>query len=98
MTTPRRSSTPTPATPRPALTTGCNDWESGLDVVVEGRAVQVTDDALLERLAEAWTRKSDGQWRYRVYGGAFHHEDGGEAFVFSWLRAPRSSVDRAAVS
>jgi nitroimidazol reductase NimA-like FMN-containing flavoprotein (pyridoxamine 5'-phosphate oxidase superfamily) len=69
--------------PNVILTTGCNDWESGLDVVVEGKAVQVTDDALLERLAEAWTRKWDGQWRYRVYGGAFHHEDGGEAFVFS---------------
>ena len=58
--------------PNVILTTGCNDWQSGLDVVVEGRAVRVTDDALLERLAEAWTRKWDGQWRYRVYSGAFH--------------------------
>jgi general stress protein 26 len=69
--------------PNVILTTGCNDWESGLDVVVEGKAVRVMDDALLERLAEAWTRKWDGQWRYRAYGGAFRHEDGGEAFVFS---------------
>jgi len=27
------------------LTTGCNGWERGLDVVVEGEAVQVTDEA-----------------------------------------------------
>src|ERR1700684_2390966 len=29
--------------PRVALTTGANDWQSGLDGVVEGEAVRVTD-------------------------------------------------------
>ena len=29
------------------LTTGCNQWEGGLDVVVEGEALQVTDEDLL---------------------------------------------------
>src|SRR5213075_1078672 len=33
------------------LTTGCNEWERGLDVVVEGEAVQVMDESVLERLA-----------------------------------------------
>jgi hypothetical protein len=28
------------------LTTGCSRWDGGLDVVVEGAAVQVTDDAV----------------------------------------------------
>ena len=36
------------------LTTGCNEWEQGLDVVVEGEAVQIVDESTLERLAEAW--------------------------------------------
>jgi hypothetical protein len=33
--------------PHVILTTGCNQWDRGLDVVVEGDAVQVTDDAVL---------------------------------------------------
>jgi general stress protein 26 len=65
------------------LATGCNEWDRGLDVVVEGDAVRVTDDATLVRLAEAWTKKWDGQWQYKAFDGAFHHEDGGEALVFA---------------
>jgi hypothetical protein len=42
--------------PHVILTTGCNRWDGGLDVVVEGDTIQVTDDAQLERSAEAWTR------------------------------------------
>jgi nitroimidazol reductase NimA-like FMN-containing flavoprotein (pyridoxamine 5'-phosphate oxidase superfamily) len=30
--------------PRVMLTTGCNHWDRGLDVVVEGEAVRVTND------------------------------------------------------
>src|SRR5580704_3772862 len=37
--------------PHVALTTGANEWESGLDVVVEGEATLVTDPQQLERLA-----------------------------------------------
>jgi hypothetical protein len=33
------------------LTTGCNRWNEGLDVVVEGEAVRVTDEEMLKRLA-----------------------------------------------
>ena len=43
------------------LTTGCNDWQGGLDVVVEGEAVCVTDHERLALLADAWARKWDGQ-------------------------------------
>ena len=67
--------------PNVILTTGCNTWDEGLDVVVEGAVVQVEDDELLTRLADAWTRKWDGQWRYEVRDGRFHH-GGGEAIVF----------------
>jgi nitroimidazol reductase NimA-like FMN-containing flavoprotein (pyridoxamine 5'-phosphate oxidase superfamily) len=69
--------------PHVILTTGCNQWNTGLDVVVEGDAVQLTDNDTLERLAKAWTRKWDGQWQYELRDGAFHHEDGGAAIVFS---------------
>jgi nitroimidazol reductase NimA-like FMN-containing flavoprotein (pyridoxamine 5'-phosphate oxidase superfamily) len=69
--------------PHVVLTTGCNLWDRGLDVVVEGDAVQVTDDAVLQRLAEAWTTKWDGRWRYQARDGALHHEGGGAALVFS---------------
>jgi general stress protein 26 len=65
------------------LTTGCNEWDRGLDIVVEGEAVQVTDDDALERLAEAWATKWDGRWHYQVHEGGFQHEDGGTALVFS---------------
>ena len=48
--------------PHVILTTGCDHWDAGLDVVVEGDAVQVTDDHMLERLASAWATKWDGRW------------------------------------
>jgi general stress protein 26 len=54
------------------LSTGCNDWDQGLDVVVEGDAVQVTDDDTLTRLAEAWQAKWDGRWQYQVRDGFFY--------------------------
>jgi hypothetical protein len=62
--------------PHVVLTTGCNTWQSGIDVVVEGDAVSVTDEQVLQGLAEAWSRKWDGQWEYVVGDGAFHHRVG----------------------
>src|SRR3954466_3902937 len=70
------------ANPRVALTTGANDWQGGLDVVVEGEAVRVTDRQLLERLAAAWAQKWDGQWEYEVTEDGFAH-DVGTALVFA---------------
>jgi nitroimidazol reductase NimA-like FMN-containing flavoprotein (pyridoxamine 5'-phosphate oxidase superfamily) len=69
--------------PHVVLTTGCNRWEQGLDVVVEGVAVPVTDDRVLERLAEAWAKKWDGRWQWVVRDSAFRHDDGEAALVFS---------------
>jgi hypothetical protein len=37
--------------PRVALTTRCNLWKEGLDLVVEGTAVRITDASRLHRLA-----------------------------------------------
>jgi general stress protein 26 len=64
------------------LTTGCNRWDFGLDVVVEGDAVRQTDNETLERLAAAWATKWHGQWRFEVRDGCFHQEQGA-ALVFS---------------
>jgi hypothetical protein len=69
--------------PHVILTTGCNQWDTGLDVVVEGDAVPLTEDGPLLRLATAWGTKWDGRWRYEVRDGAFHAEGGGVAPVFS---------------
>jgi nitroimidazol reductase NimA-like FMN-containing flavoprotein (pyridoxamine 5'-phosphate oxidase superfamily) len=73
--------------PHVALTTGTNRWKEGLDVVVEGGAVQVTDESRLRTLADLWRSKYHGDWDFTVADGAFHHEDGGSAVVFEVLPA-----------
>ena len=55
--------------PHVVLTTGSNEWDRGLDVVLEGEAVRVTDDATLRRLADAWGATWDGRWQYEVRDG-----------------------------
>jgi general stress protein 26 len=64
------------------LVTGCNEWQRGVDIVVEGDAVEVTDNELLSRLAQAWKTKWDGFWQFEPRDGAFHH-DGITSLVFS---------------
>ena len=65
------------------LSTGCNQWDTGLDVVVEGTARRVSDAATLERLTHVWRSKWDGRWHFEVDGDAFRHEgDEGRALVF----------------
>lgn len=72
------------ANPHVVLTTECNSWDLGLDVVVEGDAVQVTDDAVLSRVTGALAAKWDGRWQYTARDGCFRGLDGGgEAMVFS---------------
>ena len=58
--------------PHVVLTTGCNHWDHGLDVMVEGEARRVTDRATLERLAAAWATKWDGTWQFDVADDGFH--------------------------
>jgi nitroimidazol reductase NimA-like FMN-containing flavoprotein (pyridoxamine 5'-phosphate oxidase superfamily) len=69
------------------LTTGHNDYQQGLDVVIEGEAVRVVSRDELDRAAEAWTHKWDGGWEYAVGDGCFHHRDGenvleGDIYVY----------------
>ena len=70
------------AEPRCALTTGTGVLHGGMDLVVEGVATVVRDDATLRQLADAWLAKYGEDWRFTVRDGAFHHE-GGEALVFA---------------
>jgi nitroimidazol reductase NimA-like FMN-containing flavoprotein (pyridoxamine 5'-phosphate oxidase superfamily) len=64
------------------LTTGCNAIDEGLDVVVEGEAMRIDDDARLCQLADAYVAKYGEGWRFDVRDGAFVHE-GGTAIVFA---------------
>jgi general stress protein 26 len=57
------------ANPHCILTTGCNEFRKGLDVVVEGKAVRVTDTQMLERLAAMWMSKLG--WPFDVIDGGF---------------------------
>lgn len=57
--------------PKVALTTGNNTWAAGLDVVVEGAAVQVTDNAELQRIADAIEAKYGSVWHFDVGDGVF---------------------------
>lgn len=68
--------------PNVVLTTGCNTWEQGLDVMVEGQARRVTDRPTLERLAAAWRTKWDGSWQYEVTDEGFQ-QDNGLVLVFA---------------
>jgi nitroimidazol reductase NimA-like FMN-containing flavoprotein (pyridoxamine 5'-phosphate oxidase superfamily) len=66
------------ANPNVMITTGCNHWDRGVDVIVEGVAARVTDHQTLERLAAAWARKWDGSWRFGVRDGEFRDLSSGD--------------------
>lgn len=68
--------------PHVTVTTGCNSWDHGLDVVVEGEAARETGNDVLAQLARAWAAKWDGRWHFEARDGAFHSPRGGEALVF----------------
>ncbi|MGF1341003.1 pyridoxamine 5'-phosphate oxidase family protein [Streptomyces flavovirens] len=77
------------ANPEVVLTTGANSLREGVDVVVEGRAVRVTDEERLIALAAAWEEKYGGDWHFDVADGAFTNGAGGRAEVFRV--APRTA-------
>ena len=82
---------------RVVVTTGCNGWQEGIDVVVEGVARRVTDDALLTELAAAWRTKWDGSWQFEARDGMFHHnDDAGDhpALVFAVVITKVLSFDK----
>ena len=48
---------------------GAHGWDSGKDIAVEGAAERVTDEALLDTLAQAWRTKYDDDWVFEARDG-----------------------------
>jgi len=67
-----------------SLTTGRNTLnEEGLDLVVEGDAVRVTDEALLHRVAARYEAKYGPDWHYDVRDGVIVGLRDNVALVFA---------------
>lgn len=64
------------------IMTGCNTLSEGLDLVVEGKAVLVSDEARLQRVADQYASKYDPPFHFTVHDGAFLNREGGEALVY----------------
>jgi nitroimidazol reductase NimA-like FMN-containing flavoprotein (pyridoxamine 5'-phosphate oxidase superfamily) len=74
---------------RVVITTGCNGWD-GLDIVVEGEAVLVTEADRLRRVVEAFTAKYDDFFGFRFADGRFlQPETADEPLVFE-VRATKA--------
>lgn len=68
---------------RCVLTTGCNTLdEEGLDLVIEGEAVRVRDEAKLQRIADVYEAKYGSDWRFTVANNAFQGDAGNIALVY----------------
>lgn len=85
--------------PRVALTTGSNTWAQGLDVVVEGTAIRVSDRPTLQRLADAYEAKYGSDWHFDVGDGVFGYgEDVAAVFriepakVLAFAKAPHAQT------
>ena len=69
--------------PHVILAAGSIHWNTGIDVVVEGNAAQVTDEDRLKRIASVWTTRGNGRWQYEIRNGAFHGDGGETVPVFA---------------
>lgn len=49
-----------------AVTTCCNSWDQGLDIVLHGEAVVVRDLPLLQQVADAFLAKYGDDWAFEV--------------------------------
>lgn len=70
--------------PHCVVTTGSNSLTEGVDLVVEGDAVRVTDEDRLQHVADVFASKyGTDTWHFTVQDGAFRNEGGGGiALVF----------------
>jgi general stress protein 26 len=71
------------------VTTGCNVLD-GLDVVLEGDAARVTEEARLQRLADEYVAKYEQLFRFTVRDGSFYVE-GSESEVLVYELAPTTA-------
>jgi hypothetical protein len=49
-----------------AVTTGCNTWDDGFDIVLHGEAVIVRDLRLLQQVADVFAAKYGSDWAFGV--------------------------------
>ncbi len=68
--------------PEVALTTGANVLYGGTDVVIDGTAVRVVDDAELLAVADGFEAKYGPRWRFEVEGTTFRGAAEGAVLVF----------------
>jgi hypothetical protein len=64
------------------LTTGSNTLNDGLDLVVEGDAVQMNNEDLLQLIADSYATKYGEGWRFTVQDGTFIGDGGNIAQVY----------------
>lgn len=65
------------------ITTGCNDLDEGLDLVVEGETAKVSDETMLQRVADRYASKyEDPMWHFTVRDGVLTGGDGNTAVVY----------------
>jgi general stress protein 26 len=76
-----------------AVTTGANNWNEGLDIVVEGNAERVTGLDTLTRLADTIREKYSGVWDFTPHNDGFGHTDesGGSHIAYVY-RVPPDKV------
>jgi hypothetical protein len=67
--------------PACAVTTGTTSFEDSLDIVLEGKAIRLTDDSRLRHLAGLYDAKYAPMFHFEVREGAFFG-DGGKALVY----------------
>jgi nitroimidazol reductase NimA-like FMN-containing flavoprotein (pyridoxamine 5'-phosphate oxidase superfamily) len=68
--------------PHCVITTGCNALSGGLDLVIEGDAVRVSDEAKLRRVADQYNSKYGPPFHFTVRDGAFQGDPGNIALVY----------------
>jgi general stress protein 26 len=74
---------------------GAEGWNSGKDIAVEGVAERVTDQPVLEEMAQAWRTKYDGDWVFEARDGRFFevtNQGAGENDGALLFRVPPSKV------
>lgn len=80
--------------PHCVVTTGSSAFLEGLDVIIEGDAVRVTDEPTLKGLADRFASKYSDFFGFKVGDGAFVHGDGGVAEVLKVVPAKAFAYSR----
>jgi len=70
------------SSPEVAVTTGVNVLYGGTDLVIDGTAVRVVDDAELLAVADAFEAKYGPRWRFEVEATSLRGATGNVALIF----------------